>query len=191
MPSLGRTIFRNRKIKLELRCQMYMAITVNILLWGCDTWAFMKSQLMKLRSFHHKCVRQLCGYLMFHVKEHKIKNEGYLKKAKLQPIDTLVAVRQLRFLTRVAEMDESRLTRQVMSSQGTRAIGKRAGRHKTTKQAYRDALKTAGLFTNGNDIKTNDWIECLTDEGTPSKIEQTLNLDAGTFKKKKNRKSFI
>ncbi len=30
--ALGRTIFRNRKIKLELRCQMYMAITVNILL---------------------------------------------------------------------------------------------------------------------------------------------------------------
>jgi hypothetical protein len=154
-----------------------------------DTWALMKSQLMKLRSFHHKCVRQLCGYTMFQVKEHKIKKEVYLKEANLQPIDTLITVRQLRFLTRVAEMDESWLTRQVMSSQGTIANGKRAGRHKTTKQAYRDALKTAGLFTNGNDIKTNDWIECLTDEGTPSKIEQTeqtLNLDAGTFKKKKN-----
>ena len=54
-----------------------------------------------------------------------------------------------------------------------------------------DALKRAGLFTNVNDIKTNDWIECLTDEETPSKIEQKLNLDAGTFKRKKNRKSFI
>jgi hypothetical protein len=83
--ALGRTIFRNRKIKLELRCQMYMAITVNILLWGCDTWALMKSQLTKLRSFHHKCARQL-----FQVKEHKIKNEVYLKKTKLQPIDTLI-----------------------------------------------------------------------------------------------------
>jgi hypothetical protein len=60
---------------------------------------------------------------MFHVKEHKIKNEAYLKKTKLQPIDTLVTVRgQLRFLTRVAEMDESRLTRRVMSSQGTLVI---------------------------------------------------------------------
>jgi hypothetical protein len=67
---------------------------------------------------------------MFHVKEHKIKNEGYLKKAKLQPIDTLVAVRQLRFLTRVAEMDESRLTTQVMNSQETLAPGTRAGRYK-------------------------------------------------------------
>ena len=137
-----------------------------------DTWALMKSQLMKLPTFHHKCVRQLCGYTMFQVKEHKIKKEVYLKEANLQPIDTLITVRQLRFLTRVAEMDESRLTRQVMSSQGTLANGKRAGRHKTTKQAYRDALKTAGLFTNGNDIKTNDWIECLTDEGTPSKITE-------------------
>ena len=40
-----------------------------------------------------------------------------------------------------------------------------------------DALKRAGLFTNVNDIKTNDWIECLTDEETPSKIEQNLNLE--------------
>jgi hypothetical protein len=119
MPS-AEQFFRNRKIKLELRCQMYMAITVNILLWGCDTWALIKSQLMKLRSFHHKCVRQLCGTTtMFNVKEHKIKNEAYLKKTKLQPIDPLITVRQLRFLTRVAEMDESRLTRRVMSSQGT------------------------------------------------------------------------
>ena len=133
---------------------------------------------------------KLCGTTMFHVKEHKIKNEVYLKKTKLQPIDTLVTVRQLRFLTRVAEMDESRLTRQVMSSQGTLVIGERAGRHKTIKQAYRDALKRAGLFTNVNDIKTNDWIECVTDEETPSKIEPNLNLDAGTFKRKKNRKSF-
>jgi hypothetical protein len=68
-------------------------------------------------------------------------------------------------------MDESRLTRQVMSSQGTLVIGKRTGRYKTTKKAYRDALKRAGLFANVNDIKTNDWIECLTDERhlTPSK----------------------
>ena len=68
-------------------------------------------------------------------------------------------------------MDESRLTRQVMSSQGTLVIGKRTVRYKTTKKAYRDALKRAGLFANVNDIKTNDWIECLTDERhlTPSK----------------------
>ena len=83
---------------------------------------------------------------MFHVKEHKIKNEVYLKNTKLQPIDTLITVRQLRFLSRVADMDESRLTRQVMSSQGTLVIGKRAGRHKTTKQAYRCLKKSRFVY---------------------------------------------
>jgi hypothetical protein len=83
---------------------------------------------------------------MFHVKEHKIKNEVYLKNTKLQPIDTLITVRQLRFLSRVAEMDESRLTRQVMSSQGTLVIGKRAGRHKTTKQVYRCLKKSRFVY---------------------------------------------
>jgi hypothetical protein len=39
---------------------------------------------------------KLCGTTMIHViKEHKIKNEVYLKKTKLQPIGALITVRQL------------------------------------------------------------------------------------------------
>ena len=35
----GKEIFRNRKISLHICCCLYIATTVNILLWGCDTWA--------------------------------------------------------------------------------------------------------------------------------------------------------
>lgn len=56
---------------------------------------------------------------------------------------------------------ENRLTRQVMSSQGKLTMGNKAGRNKTTKHAFRDALKSAGLFSNVNDIRTKEWIDCL------------------------------
>ena len=35
--TLGRPIFRNRKINIKLRSRLYLVITVNILLWGCDS----------------------------------------------------------------------------------------------------------------------------------------------------------
>eukprot|EP00979_Chaetoceros_neogracilis_P011670 scaffold2946_cov278-Chaetoceros_neogracile.AAC.1 len=129
--ALGRSIFRNRKIPIELRSQLYLAITVNILLWGCDSWALKTTQLSRLSTFHHKCVRQLCGYAMYNVvKDYRIRTETCLEKIKLKPIEKIITVRQLRFLSRIAQMDESRLTRQVMSSQGIISGGSRAGRNK-------------------------------------------------------------
>jgi hypothetical protein len=37
--ALGKELFRNRKISLHICCRLYVATTINILLWGCDTWA--------------------------------------------------------------------------------------------------------------------------------------------------------
>ena len=78
--TLGRSIFRNRKISLDICSQLYLAITVNILLWGCDSWALKKSQLEKISCFYKKCMRQLCGYTMNLVKEHCIKKQRYVWK---------------------------------------------------------------------------------------------------------------
>jgi exonuclease III len=189
--ALGRSIFRNRKIPIELRSQLYLAITVNILLWGCDSWALKTTQLSRLSTFHNKCVRQLCGYTMYNVKDYRIRTETCLEKTNLKPIETIITVRQLRFLSRIAQMDESRLTRQVMNSQGIISAGSRAGRNKTTKMALRDALKRAGLLNGKIDIKTSEWIDCLNDEETPSRIENNLGLKPGTFKKRKKGNPFI
>ncbi|MCP4747957.1 MAG: hypothetical protein GY874_17745, partial [Desulfobacteraceae bacterium] len=152
--ALGRSIFRNRKISLGIRSQLYLAITVNILLWGCDSWALKKSQMEKLSCFHKKCLRQLCGYTMFLVKEHHIKTKVCMEKTNLKPIETYITVRQLRFLMRIAEMPRNRLTRQVVNSQAV-SQGKCSRGQQTTKRAYRDALRRAGLCDEKGDIKTS------------------------------------
>ena len=48
--ALGKEIFRNRKISLHIRCRLYIATTVNILLWGCDTWALTCLQTHETRG---------------------------------------------------------------------------------------------------------------------------------------------
>ena len=81
---LGKELFRNHKISLHIRCSLYVATTVNILLWGCDTWALTQLQLDKIEVFHRRCIRRIIGITMHHVKEYEIKNEYILAKSKLK-----------------------------------------------------------------------------------------------------------
>ena len=114
--ALGKELFRNRKISLHIRCRLYVATTINILLWGCDTWALTQLQLDKIEVFHRRCIRRMIGITMHHVKEYEIKNEYILEKSNLKSAETYLRIRQLRFLTRIAHMDPACLPRQVINS---------------------------------------------------------------------------
>uniref|UniRef100_A0A7S3QC35 Uncharacterized protein n=1 Tax=Chaetoceros debilis TaxID=122233 RepID=A0A7S3QC35_9STRA len=41
----------------------FVKCTINILLWGCDSWALKQSQVVKLSSFHDKSIRQLSPFV--------------------------------------------------------------------------------------------------------------------------------
>ena len=118
---------------------------------------------------------------MFLVKEHHIKTKVCMEKTNLKPIETYITVRQLRFLMRIAEMPRNRLTRQVVNSQAV-SQGKCSRGQQTTKRAYRDALRRAGLCDEKGDIKTSEWIERLKAEETPAVIERNLDLEPGSFR---------
>ena len=124
---------------------------------------------------------------MFLVKEHHIKTKVCMEKTNLKPIETYITIQQLRLLTRIAEMPENRLTRQVVNSQAV-SLGKCSRGQQTTKRAYRDALKRAGLCDKKGDIKTSEWIECLKAKETPDVIKRNLELEPGSFRKKEKRK---
>ena len=56
--ALGKELFRNRKISLHIHCHLYIATTINILLWGCDTWALTTClQINRIKVFHHPLYR--------------------------------------------------------------------------------------------------------------------------------------
>ena len=84
-------------------------------------------------------------------------------------------------------MQDTRPTHQVVSSQAV-AQGKCSRDQQTTKRAYRDALKRAGLCDKIGDIKTSEWIECLKAKETPDVIKQNLELEPGSFRKRKSEK---
>jgi len=132
----------NFEIDIKIRKEMYMAMTINILLWGSDSRALSKAHLDKLASFHNRCTRAMCRCPIDRVHERHVKTAELHRQLNLPDMEALATIRQLRVLTRVARMDESRLTRQVMSSQGVRTkdTNVKGGNKLNYRSAYRNAL---------------------------------------------------
>lgn len=188
----GRRIFRDRKIQLHYRTRLYVATTLNILLWGCDSWALKHEHIRKLNVFHNKCIRSMIGIDMHCVRNKKsgTRNSEILKKSMLHPIETYITIRQLRFLQRVSRMDQDRLTYQIMSSQGIKKENSGRCKYQTsTKSAYKDALIRANLFEKGSDIETEKWMEMMRRRDVGSRIEENLNLEPGKFSRRKRNQT--
>ena len=72
--SLRSLIFCNPYLPLKIKRYFYVAITVNLLLWGNECWALSSKMLKKLECFHSKCCRAKRGISMLEVSMYKVKN---------------------------------------------------------------------------------------------------------------------
>ena len=89
------------------------------------------------------------------------------------------------------KMDESRLTRQVMSSQGVRTKDTNVkGSKHTSGSVYRNALIRGGVVSEEEKkscILTDTWTRRLCNPKIGDTIEMKLKLPPGSFCKRKSR----
>ena len=78
--SLKKNLFCNKKIPLHIRKRLFLATTVNQLLWGCESWAITTDIRRKLNTFFNKCVRFVFGISMYEIKEKRIHTYELLEK---------------------------------------------------------------------------------------------------------------
>ena len=57
---------------ISAKVLIYLAIPVNLLLWGCQSWALTKVLAKKLEIFHMRCLRRILNIQWNNVKELKI-----------------------------------------------------------------------------------------------------------------------
>ena len=55
--ALNKNVLRNNKIPIKLRLRIYNAIVINLLLWGCESWAIKEEDHRKLEVCHHRCLQ--------------------------------------------------------------------------------------------------------------------------------------
>jgi hypothetical protein len=63
---------------------IFMAIPVNFLLWGCESWAVCKHHLSMLQSHVNKKIRRIIKLTM--LKEQRITNEQLLQRFCNKPL---------------------------------------------------------------------------------------------------------
>ena len=61
-------------VDISAKVLIYLAILVNLLLWGCQSWALTKVLTKKLEVFHMRCLRRILKIKWDDVREIKIKN---------------------------------------------------------------------------------------------------------------------
>jgi len=72
---------------------------MNLLLWGCESWALKEIHLNRLDAFMHRSIRSILGITTIDVMEDKIKNETVRHTFfNIPDIRSQIAIRQCRFI---------------------------------------------------------------------------------------------
>eukprot|EP00978_Attheya_sp_CCMP212_P018377 scaffold50201_cov50-Attheya_sp.AAC.7 len=104
-----RDYFKCKQVSLKAKRMIYLAIPINLVLWGVESGALTEASMKKLSVFHTRSIRTILQINMTEVQEKRIRNEKILEMINIPWMDRLVAKRQLRWLGNVSRMEENQL----------------------------------------------------------------------------------
>jgi len=110
-------IFGKPLVDLRAKSAAYQALVLNLLFCGSECWALSSHMLKRLRSFHRRCVRTMCGRsinmgVLTYSRSGRITSHAQLEKRMCMPdIATLLSRHQLQWAGHVLRMGEERLPR--------------------------------------------------------------------------------
>jgi len=109
-------VFRRKDIGLKVKGRIYVVLVLSILLYGSECWCMKKMLMDKLRSFYHKCVRDLCGINMYHTQQHHITTTSLLARLGIHSIEHYYYSRCLSWGGHVARMSKLEMPRKLLTS---------------------------------------------------------------------------
>ena len=122
-----------RGISTKTKINVYKAVVLPSLLYGCETWTVYSRHAKKLNSFHLRCLRKILRIKQ----EDRIPDTEVLERAEAESIYALLKRSQLRWAGHVHRMDDDRIPKKLLY--GELVEGKRS--HGGQKKRYKDTLK--------------------------------------------------
>jgi hypothetical protein len=97
-----KNVWDNVYIDLRTKYLFFLAIPVNLLLWGCETWALKAESTKKLDVFVHRSARRILNITMAQVQEERITNSEVRRRFfDIPTAERMIASRQLSYLGKV------------------------------------------------------------------------------------------
>ena len=181
--SLHKRVWQNHFLRLSTKIQVYRAVVVPTLLYGCATWVLYRKQIRLLERFHQRWLRSIRGIKW----QEYVTNEEVLKRASLPSLECTLLQQQLRWAGHVARMEDSRMSKAVFFGElreGKRKCG-------APKKRYKDQLKKKLSLT---EIPLHSWQQEANSRenwrkvvGSASRRFECSRRDAAEGKRKKRK----
>lgn len=145
---LSQRVFLNKDLTTNTKVSVYRAICLSILLYGSESWVPYQRHLKKLEAFHVNCLQRILGLKWW----HKITHVEVRRRAQIDPLETILTQRQLRWVGHTIRMPENRLPCKVLY--GELSLGRRhsGGPRKRFKDHLKTSLKKCNI--EPKDIET-------------------------------------
>eukprot|EP00957_Ditylum_brightwellii_P067804 5146596-Ditylum_brightwellii.AAC.1 len=140
---------------------LYMAIPLNLLLWGCKMWALKEKDWKLLQVFHSTFIHRILNINIVEVQDQRITNEQVYTSFAIDSIWSIVISRQQRWIGEIVLMDESHLPQKFINAWHHKH--RPVGRPLTTiRHTYLHALQCIKEIPEDNDQgKLNDWMPTI------------------------------
>ena len=95
-------VLRNKHVFNHLKGEIYTALVLSTLLYGCEVWC------LRLRSFHKRCVRSMCRVSLRHAFHHHTSSATLFQRLNVMDLDSYYHNRILRWAGHYARMPMTR-----------------------------------------------------------------------------------
>ena len=106
-------------ISKETKVGIYQAVVITTLLYGCETWSLYRQSICRMDHFHLCCLRKIAGMKW----QDRVTNTDVLSICGTTGIEAFLLKAQLRWVSHVMCMPDSRIPKQVYC--GQLAVGSR------------------------------------------------------------------
>jgi len=107
--------YRSSQVSLNAKYRVFMAIQVNLLLWGCESWALKVHLKDKLERCARRMIRRILNLNMNDIKDNHITiNQLNQKFKNFSGIETLIRVRTMNFLGKLIRGNVKLPSRQML-----------------------------------------------------------------------------
>ena len=97
--------WKSIQLNIPLKCKLYRALVLSLVLYNSETWTMNKSTQRKLESFHTSCLRRiLCLSYM-----ERVTNEEVLARSRMLTLSEMIMIKRLKWFGHVLRMNDDRL----------------------------------------------------------------------------------
>lgn len=104
-----KSFFERPEVNIYYKYMIFVAIQMNLLLWGCESWALHRDLLNKLERVVNQKVRKILNINLWHVKGQRITILNSFEKSfnNISSVQTLIDTPTMQFLGKLAQNEIS------------------------------------------------------------------------------------